>query len=58
MQMQPTATHDLGQGWFANHASDDKGNEEMTIRNADKGVRIDLPNDSVKTLRKIFQSHK
>ena len=52
------ATHDLGNGWFANQACDDQGIEEMTIRNPDKGVRIDLPNDSVKTLRRIFQSHE
>lgn len=53
-----TKTHDLGNGWYAIQNCDDQGIEEMTVRNNDKGLRIDLPNDSVKTLRKIFQSHR
>ena len=57
MTFTNTKTYDLGQGWFANKACDDTGNEQMTIRNPDKGVRIDLPSDSVKTLRKIFKAH-
>lgn len=49
-------TTDLGQGWYANQYSDD-GIETLTIRNPDKGQRIDLPNESVKTLREIFKAH-
>lgn len=52
-----TKSQDLGHGWHANLDCDDQGDEELTIRNPDKGLRISLPNASVKTLRKIFQSH-
>jgi hypothetical protein len=44
-------TTDLGSGWFANEWSDGS----MTVRNGEKGVRIDLPKDSVETLRRIFR---
>ena len=51
-----TRTEDLGQGWFANLnlAADDRTIETMTLRNPDKGQRIDLDSDSVNTLRRIF----
>ncbi len=51
-------THDLGHGWYANQYCDDQGVETMTLRNPDKGQRIDLPNESVKTLRSIFKAHQ
>lgn len=47
-------TTDLGQGWFANLDAYSDGSEEMTIRNPDKGQRINLPDESVKRLRSIF----
>jgi len=62
MPASPTTTHDLGAGWFANwtHATPGVGtsvyavNEVLTIRNPDKGVRIDLPAASIDRLRAIF----
>lgn len=45
-----TVTHDLGLGWFANMHDDGT----MTIRNPDKGQRIELNQESVKTLGDIF----
>lgn len=45
-----TKTEDLGLGWFAN-AYDDGS---MTLRNGDKGQRIDLGADSVERLRLCF----
>lgn len=50
-------TCNLGHGWFATQKVWGDGKEEITIRNCDKGLRIDLPNDSVKTLRQIFATH-
>ena len=47
-------TTDLGQGWFAN-ALDDGG---LTIRNPDKGQRIDLTAESVGRLRCILETEK
>lgn len=57
-----TTTHDLGNGWFANWTKAVPGigtsvyatNEVMTIRNADKGVRIDLSAGSLNRLREII----
>lgn len=43
-------TTDLGHDWFANLHDDDS----MTLRNCEKGQRIDLPPESVATLRAIF----
>lgn len=43
-------TTDLGADWFANQWSDGS----MTIRNSEKGQRIDLPVESVNRLRAIF----
>jgi hypothetical protein len=45
-----TTTADLGQDWFANLWSDGSA----TIRNSEKGQRIDLPVESVETFRKIL----
>lgn len=45
-------TDDLGNDWFVNQWSDGS----MTIRNSEKGQRINLPAESVKTLREIFTS--
>jgi hypothetical protein len=45
-------TTDLGHGWFANMHEDTGG---MTIRNPDKGQRIDLTAESVATLKSIFK---
>ncbi|WP_164897669.1 hypothetical protein [Mesorhizobium sp. M6A.T.Cr.TU.017.01.1.1] len=47
-----TKTTDLGNEWFANQWSDGS----MTIRNPERGQRIDLPVESVTTLRDIFAS--
>ena len=44
-----TQTHDLGQGWFANYDG-----HTVTVRNPDKGQRIDLTEESVDRLRAIF----
>jgi hypothetical protein len=52
-------TTDLGYGWFANsYENGDKGEIPggMTIRNPDKGQRINLPPDSVERLRGIFNA--
>lgn len=43
-------TTDLGHGWFATVEKQD-GAESVTIRNPDKGLRIDLPPASVERLR-------
>lgn len=53
--MEQMTTHDLGNGWFANWTRSD-ATETMTIRNCDKGLRIDLPASSLATLRTIFAS--
>lgn len=50
MAKQMTRTTDLGMDWFANDYDDGS----MTLRNAEKGQRIDLPPESVETLRKII----
>jgi len=47
-----TKTEDLGQGWFANAWSDGS----MTVRNPDKGQRIDLSPESVERLHAIFEA--
>jgi hypothetical protein len=52
--MTETTTHGLGQGWYANMMRTD-GAETMTIRNPDKGIRIDLPAESVALLRNILE---
>lgn len=49
-----TKTTDLGHDWFANQYDDGS----MTIRNSEKGQRIDLPPASVETLRGIFRQFK
>ena len=49
-----TKTHDLGHGWYANHTKNVAGIETLTIRNPDKGQRIDLGNESIDMLRAIF----
>lgn len=43
-------TKDLGLGWYANLYTDGS----MTLRNCDKGQRIDLQPESVDTLRSIL----
>lgn len=43
-------TTDLGNDWFANQHDDGS----MTIRNCEKGLRIDLPTESVERLRNII----
>ena len=49
-----TKNFDLGHGWWLNwHQGAD---ETMTFRNADKGLRIDLPTESVRTLRGILRA--
>lgn len=50
MTKQLTATTDLGLGWYANAYTDGS----MTVRNPDKGQRIDLEPESVERLRSIF----
>ncbi|AXQ68508.1 hypothetical protein HOT99_gp109 [Caulobacter phage CcrBL10] len=47
-------TGDLGLGWYANSYSDDS----MTVRNPDKGLRIDLEPESVERLRQFFAEAK
>lgn len=42
-------THDLGHGWFINLMDD----STATVRNPDKGLRINLPADSLAKLRDI-----
>lgn len=44
-----TKTHDLGAGWYVNMLADGG----MTLRNCDKGQRIDLSKDSADLLRSI-----
>jgi hypothetical protein len=50
-------THDLGQGWFINLTTNEVGVESATVRNPDKGQRIDLPAESLETLRKILNKN-
>ncbi len=50
--MQIVRTHDLGLDWFAT-AYDDGS---ITLRNAEKGQRIDLQPESVERLRNIFRA--
>lgn len=45
-------TFDLGSDWFANLWSDGT----LTVRNSEKGQRIDLSKESVDRLREIFAS--
>lgn len=52
MTKRLTKTEDLGQDWFAN-AYDDGS---ITLRNSEKGQRIDLEPESVERLRAIFQA--
>lgn len=49
-----TKTTDLGQGWYANLTRNVAGIETLTIRNPDKGQRIDLGTESIDALRAIF----
>lgn len=49
------STHTLGHGWYANISKNEKGENEMTLRNPDKGLRIDLDNVSFSTLRAILR---
>ncbi|TWA89593.1 hypothetical protein [Bradyrhizobium stylosanthis] len=51
-------THDLGQGWFINifEAHDQRERAFATVRNPEKGQRIDLPSDSFDRLRDILKS--
>lgn len=44
--------HDLGHGWFASFGENGEGT--MTVRNPDKGQRINLSVESVDRLRAIF----
>lgn len=46
-------SHDLGEGWFIN-LYDDKS---ATVRNCDKGQRIDLSADSMETLRRMLNKN-
>ncbi|AFU86796.1 hypothetical protein D869_gp118 [Caulobacter phage CcrRogue] len=45
---------DLGLGWYASSYSDDS----MTVRNPEKGLRIDLESESVERLRQFFAQAK
>ncbi|UNK39345.1 hypothetical protein MNR02_06470 [Shinella sp. H4-D48] len=45
----------LGNGWYAT-LTVGVHNEMLTLRNPDKGQRIDLDDESVKLLREIFHS--
>jgi len=47
-----TLTFNLGLGWYANF----NGDRSITIRNPDKGQRIDLPVESADRLRNILRS--
>lgn len=49
MERKIIKTTDLGAEWFANEWSDGS----MTLRNPEKGQRIDLPVESVRRLRDI-----
>lgn len=48
--IQTIKTHDIGDDWFVNQMSDGS----MTVRNCNKGVRIDMPKKSVETLKEIL----
>jgi hypothetical protein len=52
-----TSTTDLGDGWFINLIKDEHGVETATVRNCDKGLRIDLSADSMETLRKLLNQN-
>lgn len=52
-----TQTEDLGDGWFINLNKDEHGVETATVRNCDKGQRIDLSADSMETLRKLLNKN-
>jgi len=47
---------DIGNGWFAKLHCDEDGIEALYLRNDDTGRFINLPDDSVKRLRKIFET--
>jgi hypothetical protein len=48
-RLESTKTHDLGCGWWLNENADGS----LTVRNPDKGQRINLPVESVSTLKSI-----
>jgi hypothetical protein len=50
MQKEIIRSEDLGQDWFAQAYSDGS----MTVRNCEKGLRIDLPVESVNRLNSIL----
>ena len=54
MNKELRLTHDLLNGWYANVWSDGS----LTIRNSDKGQRIELERQSVDLLREIFAAPK
>lgn len=49
-----TSSHDLGEGWSISFVQDSSDQQTATVRNCDKGLRIDLSADSLNTLRKIL----
>lgn len=52
--MIPNKTYDLGAGWYASFNALGLLSTTLTIRNPDKGQRIDLSHESVVLLREIF----
>lgn len=51
MSKELKKTADLGQGWFANAWTDGS----VTIRNCDKGQRIDLSKESADLFVKLYR---
>lgn len=56
MTIQTTKTTDLGNDWFVNMHKHVDGSTSMTLRNIERGQRIDVPAESVDRLREIFAS--
>lgn len=50
---KPIVTHVLGLGWLADFGRDEDGNDTLTVRHPEQGQRIDLPHESLQTLRNI-----
>lgn len=54
--MQRSKEANLGNGWMAKLHSDADGAEALCLRNAKTGGLINLPDESVKRLRSIFDA--
>lgn len=54
--MKHSKEANLGHGWMAKLHCDNAGVEALCLRNTETGAFINLPNESVKRLRDIFDA--